>query len=109
MPARQLEHLVFVEELALVTELVAEVTEQGGGLITDLASAQRLGHLGQRFQLCPDADPISGGGGGHAAQAADPGDHGCIAVSEVSSSLLDMASFGSEVTLESIEDGAVAL
>jgi hypothetical protein len=35
--ARQVEHLVFVEELTLLTELVAQVAEQGGGLVANLA------------------------------------------------------------------------
>ena len=58
MPARQLEHLVLVEEFTLVPELVAEMTEQGGGLITNLTRAQSRGNLGQRFQLLADADPV---------------------------------------------------
>src|ERR1700732_3022100 len=109
MPARQLEHLVLVEELTFVPELIAEMAEQGGGLVTDLARAQCLGHLGECFQLSANADAIGGRGGRHSAQAADPGDNGGVAVSEVSSSLLDIASLGSEVAFERIDDGAIAL
>jgi len=38
----------------LIDELVAEVAEQRRGLVTDLASAERLGNLGQRFELFAD-------------------------------------------------------
>src|ERR1700682_3012548 len=107
MLASEVEHLVFVEELALVTELVAEVAEQGGGLITDLARAQRLRHLRQFFQLSADANPIGGRGGRHPAEAADPGDNSCVPVSDVGSSLLDMASRGGEVAFERIDDSAI--
>src|ERR1700675_1793550 len=109
MQARQLEHLVLVEEFTLVTELVAEVAEQGGGLITNLARAQSRGNLGQRFQLLTDAEPIGCRRRRHAAHPADPGDYRCVAISEVSSGLLGMASLGSEVAFESIDDSAIAL
>ena len=51
-----LQHLVFDKELSLVAELVAQVAEQGGGLVADLAGAQRLGDLGQRLELGADAE-----------------------------------------------------
>src|ERR1700680_3070512 len=109
MPARQLEHLVLVEEFTLVPELVGQVTEQGGGLITYLARAQSRGHLGQPLQLRTNAHAISGGGGRHCTQPANPGDYRCVAISEVSSGLLGMASLGSEVAFESIDQRAIAL
>src|ERR1700716_4556405 len=69
MPAGEIEHLVLVEALALVAELVAEVAEQGGGLVTDLARAQSIGHLGQRLELLTNTEPVSGGGHRDAARA----------------------------------------
>ena len=36
-PARKVEHLLFVEEISLVAELLAQVAEDRGGLVADLA------------------------------------------------------------------------
>src|ERR1700687_4698955 len=109
MLARQLEHLVLVEELSLVTELIAGMAEQGGRLITDPPRAQSLGNLGQRFQLLTDTDPIGGRGCRHATGPADPTHCTRCAVGGVGSRLLHTARLDSEVALESIDDGAEAL
>jgi hypothetical protein len=47
MIARVSEHLLFVEEVSLLPKLLAQVAEQGGGLVADLAGAQSLGDPGQ--------------------------------------------------------------
>ena len=60
MTARVFEHLVLVEELTLVTELVAEMTKQGDGLVADLAGAKRGSDLGQFFELGSDAEAVGG-------------------------------------------------
>ena len=60
MTARVFEHLVLVEELTLVTELVAEMTKQGDGLVADLARAKSLGDLGQFFKLGSDTEAVGG-------------------------------------------------
>src|SRR5437764_13761838 len=53
---RQLQHLVLDKQLSLLTELVAQMAEHRGRLVTDLASSQSLGHLWQRLQLLADAE-----------------------------------------------------
>ena len=79
MVASVLEHLVLDEELALFTELVAQVAEQRGGLVADLAAAQRLRDLGQRLELLADAETVGHRGRRHAAEAAQPADHRLVA------------------------------
>jgi len=63
-----LQHLIFDKQLSLLAELIAQVAEQSGGLVRDLASAQRLGDFGERVQLGANAETIRGGGGRHATE-----------------------------------------
>src|ERR1700737_812055 len=58
MPARLVQHLVLVEKVLLVSELVSQVAQERGGLVADLTPAQGEGDLGQRFQLPADAKAI---------------------------------------------------
>src|SRR5258706_13976446 len=57
--ARVLEHLVFVEELFLLTQMLAQVAEDGGGLIRDLTRAESNPHPGQRPQLLTHPRPVA--------------------------------------------------
>ncbi len=59
-PARVVEHLLFVEEISLLAELVAQVAEDRGRLIADLPRAQSGGDLRHRLQLFADAEPVGG-------------------------------------------------
>jgi len=59
-PARVVEHLLFVEEVSLVAELVVQMAEHRGRLVANLARAQSRGDLGQRLQLFADAKPVGG-------------------------------------------------
>jgi hypothetical protein len=81
--ARMLQHFILVEEIGLVAELIAKVAEQGGGLVADLAGAQRLGDLGQRLQLLANAEAVGDGGRRHAAEPAEPADHRLVAAGVV--------------------------
>ena len=54
------QHLVFDEEVALLTQLVAQVAEESGGLVADVARAQGRGDLGQRLELLADAEAVGG-------------------------------------------------
>ena len=104
-----LQHLVFVKEIALVTELFAQVAEQGGGLVAHLARAESGGELGQRLQLGADAEAIGDRGRGHAAEPAEPGDDTRAAVGQVVAAEMRRARLGRELTLEAVDDDAQAL
>src|SRR6266481_4940571 len=77
--ARVLQHLVFVEELCFLAQLVAQVAEHGGGLKGDLTGTERNRHLGQRLQLLADAEPVGGRIDRHAASPGNPGGGGAVA------------------------------
>src|SRR5258706_3859665 len=70
---RVLQHLVFVKELCFLAQLLAQVAEDGGGLIRDLTRAESSRHPGQRLQLLTDAKPVCGRCDRHAASPSDPG------------------------------------
>src|SRR3979490_2995844 len=84
VPAGQVEHLLFVEEISLLTELVAQMREDGNRLVADLAGGKRRLDLGQIFQLSPDTEPVSGRMDRHVASPGAPGSRGDIAVDQAS-------------------------
>src|SRR5258708_9120158 len=104
--ARVLQHLVFVEELCLLAQLVAQVAEHGGGLKGDLTGTERSRHLGQRLQLLADAEPVRRRIDRHAAGAGNPGGGADVAANEMLAGQLGSPSVSREKTLERIDDNA---
>src|SRR6266851_2620580 len=102
--ARVPEHLVFVEELCLLAQLLAQVAEHGGGLKGDLTGTERSRHLGQRLQLLTDAKPVGGRIDRHAAGAGDPGGSADVAANEMLAGQLGSPNVCREQTLERIDD-----
>ena len=73
-------------------------------LEADLARAECGRHLGQRFQLLADTEPVGCRGHRHAASPADPGGGRDVAVDQVSTGLLNGTSLAGELTLERVDD-----
>src|SRR5258706_2585497 len=101
--ARVLQHLVFVEELCLLTQLLAQVAEDGGGLIRDLARAKSSRNFGQRLELLTDAEPVGRRGDRHAASPGDPGGGADVAGDEVLALPLGAPGIGRELAFERID------
>src|SRR5712691_4807856 len=104
--ARVPEHLVFVEELCLLAQLIAQVAEHGGGLKGDLARSKSSRHLGQRLQLLADAEPVGRRIDRHAASPGNPGGGGDVAANVMLAGQLGSANVCREQTLERIDDNA---
>src|ERR1700682_6021532 len=100
MLARQLEHLIFIEEISLLAEPVTQVAELGRGLVTDLARAQSCRHFWQRFQLSSNSEPVVCRGDRHATRLPDPRGGRDIAFDQMRSRLLDVAGYGRKVPIE---------
>src|SRR4029077_11819820 len=67
LPARHTEHLLFVEEMSLLVQLLPKMAENGRGLITDLSSSESLGDTRQRLQLFANTEPVGSRGARHVA------------------------------------------
>ena len=80
------------------------MAEQGGGLVADLARAERLGNLGQRFQLLADTETIGYRGNRHTTEPAEPGDHTSAPISQVVATQLRRACLRRELTFEGINN-----
>src|SRR5258707_4317528 len=105
---RVLQHLVFVKELCLLTQLLAQMAEDGGGLIRDLTRAESSRHPGQRLELLTDAEPVGRRVDRHAASPGDPGSGADVAGDQMLAGPLSLAGYGREVTIERIDDSAIA-
>src|SRR5258708_22490086 len=90
--ARVLQHLVFVEELCLLAQLVAQVAEHGGGLKGDLTGTEPSRYFGQRLALLAAAEPVRRRIDRHAAGARQPGGGGDVAANEMLAGQLGSAS-----------------
>src|SRR5260370_1792674 len=101
-----LQHLVFVEELCLLTQLIAQVAEHGGGLKGDLTGTERSRHLGQRLQLLADTDPVGRRIDRHAASAANPGARADVSANQMLAGQLGSPCVSREKTLERIDHNA---
>src|SRR5260370_35314045 len=80
MLAGKADPLLFVQALALLTQLVSEVADHRRRLVADLAFGGCFRNHGQRLDLLADTEPFGSIGDRHAAGPADPGTHGDIAV-----------------------------
>src|SRR5260370_21050020 len=107
--AGKAEPLLFVQAIALLAQLVALVADHRRRLVADLTLGEGFGNHGQRLQLLPDAEPILGGRHRHAADLADPGRGADVAADLVIAMLLCRARFRSKVTVQRVNDPAVAL
>src|SRR5260370_29048734 len=104
--ARVLQHLVFVEELCVLAQLIAQLAEHRGGLKGDLTGTERSRNFRQRLALLADAEPVGGRIDRHAAGAGDPGGGADVAGGQVLAGQLGSPSVSREKTLERIDDNA---
>src|SRR5256885_12629454 len=107
VPASQVEHLLLVEEISLLAELVAQMRQDGHRLVADLAGGKRRLHLGQLLQLGADTEPVSGRGHRHVASPSDPGSRGDVAADQMSAGILGIAALGAKVTLERVDNPSI--
>src|SRR5260370_41616360 len=103
-PARLVYHLLFLEEMARLAQLIAQVAEDRGGLVADLARGQGGGDLGQRLQLLAGTEPVGRRRHRHAAGAADPGGSCDVAPKQLVSGPLKLPSLPRRLPLELRDD-----
>src|SRR5712664_1538895 len=109
MLAGKADPLLFVQALALLTQLVSEVADLRRRLVTDIASGECFRNHGQRLQLLADTEPVGRGRYRHAAGLADPGSGADVPAHEVITPLLGPPRHGRELEFQSVDDGAQAL
>src|SRR3979490_1392928 len=102
VPAGQVEHLLLVEEISLLTELVAQMRQDGHRLVADLAGGKRRLDLGQLFKLGADTEPISGRMDRHVASPSDPGSRGDVPADQVLTIELRASRVDAELTFQRI-------
>src|SRR6266567_3622983 len=105
-PPRPVEHVLFIEEVFVVFEVVAHVAEQRYGLIADLARAQCGRDLGQRLQLLADTEAVRRRAHRHATAEADPGRRAHVAADEVVTRPLSLTHLSGELTLERVDNAS---
>src|SRR6266446_4452041 len=108
MLAGKADPLLFVQALARLTQLVSEVADHRRRLVADLPSGECFRNHGQRLQLRADTEPVGRRRYRHAADAADPGGGGDVAVDQVITGPLDLANLASKLHFECVDAGPQA-
>src|SRR5260370_20224637 len=108
MLAGEPDPLLFVQALALLTQLVSQVADHRRRLITDLPTGECFGNHGQRLQLLADTEPVGRGRYRHAAGPADPGCGADVPADEVIAGPLDLADLASELHFDRVDAGPQA-
>jgi len=100
----EIDPVVFVYQRSLLADLLAEVADDRGGLITDRAGPQRVRDSGQIAQLLADAQAIGRRSLGHLALHRNPGARR-LAGEKVVTTPGGRCDYATELRLETIHAG----